>query len=139
MESFSTNIQGDRIMAVQRITHKRIVKFDERDGNFKKPEKPEKIVNGNVVEEDVYGERKHTYTPEPNGNLQMEQMMGKLMNKIDNIGTDSQTGTKAVEVDIQREIAISMVDQNAVKSEEIKGKVRTKKDKLRALRRRNGR
>ena len=62
-----------------------------------------------------------------------------LINKIDNIGTDSQTGTKAVEVDIQREIAISMVDQNAVKSEEIKGKVKTKKDKLRALRRRNGR
>ena len=39
-------------------------------------------------------------------------------------------------MNIQREIAISMVDQNAVKSEEIKGKVKTKKDKLRALRNR---
>ena len=125
-------------MAVQQITHKTIKKFDEKDGNFQPKPQPKKEVNGNVVEEDVYGERKHYYTPEPNGNLQMEQMMGKLMNKIDNIGTDSQTGTNAVEVDIQREIAISMVDQNAVKSEEIKGKVRTKKDKLKALRKRNG-
>tara|TARA_Y100000004_G_scaffold120872_1_gene135872 strand:+ start:1736 stop:2116 length:381 start_codon:yes stop_codon:yes gene_type:complete len=126
-------------MAVQRITHKKIKKFDEKDGNFQPTPKPKKEVNGNVMEDDVYGERKHIYTPEPTGNLQMEQMMGKLMNKIDNIGTDSQTGTKAVEVDIQREIAISMVDQNAVKSEEFKGKVKTKKDKLKALRKRNGR
>ena len=127
-------------MAVQQITHKKITKFDTSNPNYKETPIPKQEVNGNVKDdEDVYGERKHTYTPEPNGNLQMEQMMGKLMNKIDNIGSDSQTGTKAVEVDIQREIAISMVDQNAVKSEEIKGKVRTKKDKLKALRRRNGR
>ena len=126
-------------MAVQRITHKKITKFNEKDGNFQPTPKPKKEVDGNVMEDDVYGERKHIYTPEPTGNLQMEQMMGKLMNKIDNIGTDSQTGTKAVEVDIQREIAISMVDQNAVKSEEFKGKVKTKKDKLKALRKRNGR
>ena len=127
-------------MAVQPITHKRITKYDTSNPNFVEKPKPEVKVSGNVQDdEDVYGERKHTYTPEPNGNLQMEQMMGKLMNKIDNMGTDSQTGTKAVEVDIQREIAISMVDQNAVKSEEIKGRVKTKKDKLKALRRRNGR
>ena len=127
-------------MAVQQITHKKLVKYDTESPNYKAPPTPEKEeVSGNVVEEDVYGERKHTYTPEPNGNLQMEQIMGKLMNKIDNIGSDSQTGTKAVEVDIQREIAISMVDQNAVKSEEFKGKVMNKKDKLKALRRRNGR
>ena len=127
-------------MAVQRITHKTIKKFDESDGNFQPQVKPEKEVNGNVVDDgDVYGERKHTYTPEPNGNLQMEQMMGKLMNKIDNIGTDSQTGTNAVEIDIKREIAIGKVDASAVKSEEFRGKVKTKKDKLKALRRRNGR
>ena len=126
-------------MAVQRITHKTIKKFDEKDGNFQPTPKHKKEVDGNVMEDDVYGERKHIYTPEPTGNLQMEQMMGKLMNKIDNIGTDSQTGTKAVEVDIQREIAISTVDQNAVKSEEFKGKVKTKKDKLKALRKQNGR
>ena len=126
-------------MAVQQITHKKIKKFDESDGNFQPKPQPKKEVNGNVVEEDVYGERKHTYTPEPNGNLQMEQMMGKLMNKIDNIGSDSQTGTNAIEIDIKREIAIGKVDASAVKSEEIKGRVRTKKDKLKALRRRNGR
>ena len=126
-------------MAVQRITHKRIKKFDERDGNFQPKSQPKKEVSGNVVEEDVYGERKHTYTPEPNGNLQMEELMGKVLNKLDNIPGGSQTGTKAVEVDIKREIAIGKLDTNAVKSEEYVGKVKTKKDKLRALRRRNGR
>ena len=127
-------------MAVQQITHKKITKFDTSNPNYKETPIPKQEVSGNVQDDnDVYGERKHTYTPEPNGNLQMEQMMGKLMNKLDNFDSPSQTGTKAVEVDIQREIAISMVDQNAVKSEEIKGRVRTKKDKLKALRRRNGR
>ena len=126
-------------MAVQQITHKRIIKYDTQNPNFKEAPKEEKVVNGNVSDDtDVYGERKHTYTPEPNGNLQMEQMMGKLINKIDNIGTDSQTGTKAVEVDIKREIAIGNVDTSAVKSEEIKGKVNNKLDKLKALRKRNG-
>ena len=127
-------------MAVQQITNKRIVKYDTSNPNFKQTPKPEVEVSGNVKDDsDLYGERKHSYIPEPNGNLQMEELMGKVLNKLDNIPGGSQTGTKAVEVDIQREIAISMVDQNAVKSEEIKGKVRTKKDKLKALRRRNGR
>ena len=127
-------------MAVQRITHKRITKFDERDGNFKPQPKPEKVVNGNVVEDDdIYGEKKHTYTPDPNGNLQMEELMGKMLNKLDNIPGSRQTGTKAIEVDIKREIAIGKVDASAVKSEEIKGKVNNKLDKLKALRKRNGR
>ena len=127
-------------MAVQQITHKKITKFDTSNPNYKETPKPKQEVSGNVQDdEDVYGERKHTYTPEPNGNLQMEQMMGKLMNKLDNFDSPSQTGIKAVEVDIQREIAIGKVDSNAVKSEEFKGKVKTKKDKLKALRRRNGR
>ena len=121
-------------MGVQLITNKTITKFDERDGNFKKPKKPEKVVNGNLIEEDVYGEKKHTYIPDPNGNLQMEQLMGKMLNKLDNIPGVSQTGTKAVEVDIKREIAIGKVDASAVKSEEIKGKVNNKLAKLKALR-----
>ena len=124
-------------MAVQQIIGKKIIKFDERDGNFKPQPKPEKVVNGNVQEdEDVYGEKKHTYTPDPNGNLQMEELMGKMLNKLDNIPGSSQTGTKAVEVDIKREIAIGKVDASAVKSEEIKGKVNNKLDKLKALRNR---
>ena len=126
-------------MAVQRITHKKITKFNEKDGNFQPTPKPKVEVSGNVQDdEDVYGERKHTYTPEPNGNLQMEQMMGKLMNKLDNFDTPSQTGIKAVEVDIKKEIAIGKVDVSAVKSEEVKGKVNNKLDKLKKLRRRNG-
>ena len=128
-------------MAVQLITHKKITKFDLTDPNFKPPPQPEpEEVDGNVVveeDEDVYGERKHFYTPEPNGNLQMEQLMGKLINKLDNIPGKSQTGTNAIEVDIKREIAISKADINGVTSEEIKGKVMNKKDKLKALRRRN--
>ena len=126
-------------MAVQRITHKKITKFNEKDGNFQPTPKPKVEISGNVQDdEDVYGERKHTYTPEPNGNLQMEQMMGKLMNKIDNIGSDSQTGTKAIEVDIKKEIAIGKADMSSIKSEEVKGKVNNKLDKLKKLRRRNG-
>ena len=126
-------------MAVQRITHKKITKFNEKDGNFQPTPKPKKEVDGNIIDDtDVYGERKHTYTPEPNGNLQMEQMMGKLMNKIDNIGSDSQTGTKAIEVDIKKEIAIGKADMSSIKSEEVKGKVNNKLNKLKALRRRNG-
>ena len=127
-------------MAVQQITHKKITKFDTSNPNYKETPIPKQEVNGNVKDdEDVYGERKHTYTPEPNGNLKMEELMGKMLNKLDNMPGGSQTGTKAVEVDIQREIAISMVDQNAVKSEVTRGRVKTKKDKLRKLRRRNGR
>ena len=128
-------------MAIQLITHKKITKFNVDDPNFKPPPQPEpEEVDGNVVveeDEDVYGERKHFYTPEPNGNLQMEQLMGKLINKLDNIPGKSQTGTNVIEVDIKREIAIGKADINGVKSEEIKGKVMNKKDKLKALRRRN--
>ena len=127
-------------MAVQQITHKKITKYDTNSPNFKATPQPKKEeVSGNVMDdEDVYGERKHTYTPEPNGNLQMEQMMGKLMNKLDNFDSPSQTGIKAVEVDIKKEIAIGKADMSSIKSEEVKGKVNNKLDKLKKLRRRNG-
>ena len=126
-------------MAVEKIIKKRIVKFDTESPNFKppKPKVVEEEVNGNLkenFEEDVYGETKHYYTPEPNGNLKMEELMGKMLNKLDNIPGSSQTGTKAVEIDIKREIAIGKADINGVKSEEFKGKVMNKKDKLKALR-----
>ena len=126
-------------MAVQQITGKIITKYDSSNPNYKEPPIEEKVVNGNIIpEEDVYGERKHSYIPESNGNLKMEELMGKMLNKLDNIPGGSQTGTKAVEVDIKREIAIGKVDTAAVKSEEIKGKVNNKLDKLKKLRRRNG-
>ena len=124
-------------MAVQQILGKRIVKVDESHPNFNPEPKVEKEINGNVKQDDIYNEKVYQVPSEPNGNLKMEEMMGKMMGKLDNLsGTKSQTGTEAVEVDIQREIAISMVDQNAVKSEVTRGKVKTKKDKLRKLRRR---
>ena len=129
-------------MAVQQITGKRITKYDTSNPNFVEKPKPKLEVeaSGNVQEdEDMYGERKHHYTPEPNGNLQVEQMMGKLMNKLDNFDSKSQTGVKAIEVDIKKEIAIGKADMSSIKSEEFKGKVKTKKDKLKALRKRNGR
>ena len=127
-------------MAVQQITHKRIIKYDEADGNFQPKPKPKKLVDGNIKDDsDIYGERKHSYIPEPNGNLQMEELMGKVLNKLDNIPGSSQTGTKAVEVDIKKEIAIGKADMSSIKSEEVKGKVNNKLDKLKKLRRRNGR
>lgn len=127
-------------MAVQKITGKRIVKYDTSNPNFKEKPKPVEEVSGNVSDEgDVYGERKHYYTPEPNGNLQVEQMMGKLINKLDNFDSKSQTGVKAIEVDIKKEIAIGKVDVSAIKSEETKGRVNNKLNKLKKLRKRNGR
>ena len=124
-------------MAVEPIIGKKLVKYDTSSPNYKPTPQPKKEVSGNVRDDDdVYGERKHTYTPEPNGNLQMEQMMGKLINKLDNFDSPSQTGIKAVEVDIKRDIAIGKVDAQAVKSEVLVNKVKSKKDKLKALRNR---
>ena len=130
-------------MAVQLITHKKIKKFDINDPNFKPPPQPEpEEINGNVVveeDEDVYGERKHFYQPD-NGNLQMNEFMTGVMNKLDgltNLNPNIVNKNRAIEVDIRREIAISKADINGVTSEEIKGKVMNKKDKLKALRRRN--
>ena len=128
-------------MAVQRITHKSITRFNERDGNFKKQGKPkEKVVDGNIIEEDIYGEKKHTYQPD-NGNLQMNEMMSGIMNKLDGLTmhSDEIKQNRAVEVDIKRSIAIGKADMSDIKSEEFKGKVMNKKDKLKALRRKNGR
>ena len=126
-------------MAVQQITNKRIIKYDTNSPNFKEQPKPEKEVNGNVVEEDIYGETKHTYQPD-NGNLQMNEFMTGVLNKLDGltVNPDIVKKSRAVEVDIKREIAIGMVDTNTIKSEEFKGKVNNKLDKLKALRKRNG-
>ena len=130
-------------MAVQLITDKKITKFNVDDPNFKPPPIPEpEEVTGNVVveeDEDVYGERTHTYQPD-NGNLQMSEFMTGVLNKLDGLTTlnpEIVGKNRAIEVDIKREIAISKADINGVTSEEIKGKVMNKKDKLKALRRRN--
>ena len=127
-------------MAVQQIIGKKITKFDTSNPNYQETPKPKQEVSGNVREdEDVYGERKHSYIPDSNGNLKMEELMGKMLNKLDNIPGGSQTGVKAIEVDIKKEIAIGKADMSSIKSEEVKGKVNNKLDKLKKLRRRNGR
>ena len=126
-------------MAVQIITNKKITKFDTTDPNYKPLPKPDpEEIDGNIVEEDVYGERKHFYQPN-NGNLQMNEFMTGVLNKLDGLTVNPNIVEKnrAIEVDIKREIAISKADINGVTSEEIKGKVMNKKDKLKALRRRN--
>ena len=127
-------------MAIQILTNKKITKFDVEDPNFKPLPKPEPVeVSGNLIEEDIYGERKHMYQPD-NGNLQMSEFMTGVLNKLDglqNLNPDIVQNNRAIEVDIKREIAISKADINGVTSEEIKGKVMNKKDKLKALRRRN--
>ena len=127
-------------MAIQLITHKRITKFDVEDPNYKPLPKPEpEEIDGNLVEEDMYGEKHHYYQPD-NGNLQVTELMTGLINKLDglkNLNPNIVDHNRAIEVDIQREISIGKADINNVKSEEIKGKVMNKKDKLKALRRRN--
>ena len=130
-------------MAVQQITGKKIIKHDTNSPNFKavEPKVVEEEVNGNLkenFEDDIYGETKHTYQPD-NGNLQMSEFMTGVMNRLDGLTTlnpDIVKKNRAIEVDIKREIAIGKADINGVKSEEIKGKVMNKKDKLKALRRR---
>ena len=127
-------------MAVQVIKNKRITKFDVTDPNFKPLPKPDpEEIDGNLIEEDVYGERKHFYQPN-NGNLQMNEFMTGVLNKLDGLTTLNPNivdKNRAIEVDIKREIAIGKADISSIKSEEFKGKVMNKKDKLKALRRRN--
>ena len=126
-------------MAVQIITHKKITKFDVEDPNFKPLPKPEpEEIDGNIKEEeDIYGETQHFYQPDT-GNLQMTELMTGLINKLDdlqNLNPEIVHNNRAIEVDVKREIAIGKFDTNAVKSEEVKGKVNNKLDKLRKLRR----
>ena len=126
-------------MAVQIITNKKITKFDTNDPNYKPLPKPDpEEIDGNIVEEDVYGERKHFYQPN-NGNLQMNEFMTGVLNKLDGLTVNPNIVEKsrAIEVDIKREIAIGKADISSLKSEEFMGKVMNKKDKLKALRRRN--
>ena len=125
-------------MAVQVITNKKITKFDTTDPNFKPLPKPDpEEIDGNIKKDDIYNEKQHFYQPD-NGNLQMSEFMTGVLNKLDGLTVNPNIVEKnrAIEVDIKREIAISKADINGVTSEEIKGKVMNKKDKLKALRRR---
>ena len=146
-------------MAVKIIKSKRLEVMKKDHPNYKSEPKPEKVVNGNLKElyeeeeedanfydegavlKDKDGNKKHFYQPD-NGNLQMTELMTGLMNKLDNFNGNTYNenmlkGSRAVEIDIKREIAVGKVDTNAVTSEVIKGKVNNKVNKLKALRKRN--
>ena len=127
-------------MAVQKINKKRIIKHDINNPNFKKPPKPEPdAVDGNSVENtekgvyqgDVYGEK-------------MENMMSKLMGKLYNLklngnGIYGEKNNGAIDVDIKRKIFLAKPDKVNIEIDDVKkGKVNNKLDKLRALRRNNG-
>ena len=107
-------------MAIQILTNKKITKFDVEDPNYKPLPKPDpEEIDGNIVEEDVYGEKKHFYQPN-NGNLQMSEFMTGVMNKLDGLTTLNPNiveKNRAIEVDIKREIAIGKADINNIKSE----------------------
>ena len=83
-----------------------------------------------LVENDdnLYGE------VQPRRNLNVHQLADLLAERI-NVDSVKNVGTQAVDIDIKRDIAIGRVDNDAVKSEIIEGKVNNKFDKLRALRR----
>tara|TARA_Y100000593_G_scaffold92398_1_gene183911 strand:+ start:3518 stop:3859 length:342 start_codon:yes stop_codon:yes gene_type:complete len=76
-----------------------------------------------------------------NQSIDINDLMGKLINKIDNIPTnvygENYKKTDVIDVDIKKQILIDKVDKNAVKSQVFEGKVNNKVDKLRNLRRRN--
>ena len=109
-------------MAVQQLIGKTIKKYDTQSPNFK-PQKQNQVVeevNGNLkenFEDDIYGETKHTYQPD-NGNLQMNEMMTGIMNKLDGltVNPDIVQKSRAVEVDIKKEIAIGKADMSSIKS-----------------------
>ena len=125
-------------MAVQIITNKKITKFDTTDPNFKPLPKPDpEEIDGNIKKDDIYNEKQYFYQPD-NGNLQMSEFMTGVLNKLDGLTVNPNIVEKnrAIEVDIKREIAIGKADINNIKSEEFMGKVMNKKDKLKALRRR---
>ena len=137
-------------MAIQQIPGKKIFKYDtkklSKNPNFIQPpvqERKKEVINGNTVEnnnkgvyqgdDNIYGEKLMT---------QMEKMMGKLDNiKVtDGNFKYGEKEKKAVEVDVKRSLFLTKADSVKIDvDEEIKGKVKTKKDKLKALRRRNGR
>ena len=78
----------------------------------------------------MYGDNKPLPPQQPN--IDINQLANAIAGKITN---GKSLKTAPVEVDIKREIAISNVDKNAVESDVYEGKVMTKSQKLRTLRR----
>ncbi len=117
-------------MAVQPLINgKRIIK---QGGSILGPapvkEKKEPVMLTNIYEE--------PYVNKP-GNIDVDELATAITARM--LGGNAKIPEKkAIEVDIKREIAIGKIDTDAVKSEEIKGKVNNKMNKLKKLRKRNG-
>ena len=84
-----------------------------------------------------------------NKNVDMDDLINLLVNKVgsmkidanlkeDIYGDTSKSTPKVVDVDFKKELYIDKAEINKVTSEEIKGKVNNKLDKLKALWKRNG-
>jgi len=115
-------------MSVQQLpTTKIIIK---KDSSILPTVAPEK----NVIKEQytpVYEERYVNKT----GNIDVAELANIISSEL--MGKKMLVPqTKAVEVDIKREIAIGKIDKNAIQSEVINKKVETKVDKLKELRKR---
>jgi len=116
-------------MAVQQLTNgKVIIKKDGAILNRQTKKKEKKIKLTNLYEE--------PYTNKT-GNIDVNELATAITARM--LGGNVRIPkTKAIEVDIKREIAVGKIDIDAVKSEEIKGKVDNKLNKLRKLRQKNG-
>jgi len=110
-------------------------KFMKIEGGQKPIEKKVKPVPNSIPKST------HTYYREPNGNIDVDVFMDKLVKRLSktninrgaNIYDDS--GIAPIEVDIKKEIYINKLDENQVTVDKVvEGKVNNKLDKLRALR-----
>ena len=111
------------------------MKFFKIEGNEKPKPKIDKKESKSKKDD------KHMYYREPNGNVDVEIFMDKLLKKISasglttgkNIYDDS--GIAPIEVDIKKEIYFDKLDDNQITVDKVvEGKVNNKLDKLRALR-----
>ena len=118
-------------MSVQQLTtNKIIIKKDnaiiDNRIDYKKNEikSSKKLKSTNLYEESYFNKT---------GNIDINELATAITAKMVG-GQVKIPKMKAVEVDIQRESAIGKIDQNAVQSEIIEGKVNNRVNKLKTLR-----
>ena len=98
------------------------------------------------TEHNISVDKSYSYTPKPNGNIDVDVFMDKLLKRLSSSSViqnnniyDDGDGIKPIEVDIKKEIYIDKLDENQVTVDKVvKGKVNNKLDKLRKLRTKNG-
>jgi len=117
-------------VAVQPLTDGKII--IKSDGVVSSPKLPKKGTK-KITETNIYEEPYINKT----GNIDIDELATSITAKMLG-GQVKIPETKAIEVDIKREIAIGKVKDDAVKSEVIEGKVNNKLSKLRELRKKNG-